>query len=112
MVFPGFVEMAEPVRLLPSLTSSARLQAGEVAALSLAVERQADAVLMDDLAGRAAATALVLRPIGLLGILQDAKERSLIPLIAPLLDILEAKAGFWISASLRRIVLHAAGEIS
>ena len=79
--------------------------------LSLAVERQADAVLMDEQAGRAAAAALGLRTIGLLGVLRDAKEQSLIPAVAPLLDRLEKEADFWISSALRSMVLKAAGEI-
>jgi predicted nucleic acid-binding protein len=112
LAFPEFIEKAAPERLLPSLVSSSRLQAGEIAALSLAVERKAEAVLMDELAGRAAAAALGLRTTGLLGILREAKERALIPAVAPLLDRLEKEAQFWISASLRRMVLKAAGEIS
>ena len=109
--FPDFIEKAAPQHLLPSLTSSSRLQAGEVAALSLAVERKADAVLMDELAGRAAAAALGLRTTGLLGILRDAKERSLIPAVSPLLDRLETEAEFWISGSLRSLILKAVGEL-
>lgn len=112
LAFPDFIEKAAPERLLPSLVSSSRLQAGEIAALSLAVESKADAVLMDELAGRAAAAALGLRTTGLLGILRDAKERGLITAVAPLLDRLEKEAEFWISASLRSMVLKAAGEIS
>lgn len=65
---------------------------------------------MDELAGRAAAAALGLRAIGLLGILRDAKERSLIPAVAPLLDRLEQEADFWISAPLRATILKAVGE--
>lgn len=109
--FPDFIEKAAPQHLLPSLTSSARLQAGEVAALSLAVERKADAVLMDERAGRAAAAALGLRTTGLLGTLRDAKERSLIPAVSPLLDRLEKEAEFWISESLRSLILKAVGEL-
>jgi len=67
---------------------------------------------MDEQAGRAAAASLGLRTIGLLGILRDAKEQSLIPAVAPLLDRLEQEADFWISASLRSIVLKSVGEIS
>ena len=92
LVFPDFIEKAAPLSLLPALTSSSRLQAGEVAALSLAVERRAAAVLMDELAGRAAAASLGLRAIGLLGILRAAKERALIQAVAPLLDRLEQEA--------------------
>jgi predicted nucleic acid-binding protein len=112
LAFPGFIEKAAPLHLLPALTASARLDAGEVAALSLAVERKANAVLMDEQAGRAAAASLGLRAIGLLGILRDAKEQSLIPAVAPLLDRLEQETDFWISASLRSAILKAVGEIS
>ncbi|MFC5454960.1 DUF3368 domain-containing protein [Prosthecobacter fluviatilis] len=48
----------------------------------------------------------------MLGGLRDAKEQSLIPAFAPLLDRLEKEAEFWISPSLRNIILKATGEIS
>lgn len=112
ITFPLFIEKAAPVSLSPSLTASGRLQADEVAAVSLAVELRADAVLMDELAGRHAALSLGLRPVGLLGILLDAKQRRLIPEIAPLLERLEIEAQFWISATLRASVLSDAGEAS
>lgn len=41
---------------------------------------------MDELAGRTTAVALGLKPIGLLGILLEAKERGLISALTPLLD--------------------------
>jgi predicted nucleic acid-binding protein len=66
---------------------------------------------MDELAGRAAATALGLRTTGLLGILRDAKERGLIPAVAPLLDRLEKEAEFWISGALRNLILKSVGEL-
>lgn len=65
LTFPGFIRQASPKSILPSLTASGRLQAGEIAALSLAVEVRADAVLMDETAGRLAAVSLGLRPVGL-----------------------------------------------
>ena len=110
LVFPAFIEKDVPSILHPRLTSSQRLPAGEIAALSLAVERKADAVLMDERAGRAAAASLGLRTVGLLGVLLDARQRSLIPALTPLPDRLESEARFWISASLRASVLKAAGE--
>lgn len=111
LVFPSFVERSKPGPILPSLTAIKRLQAGEIAALSLAVHRKADAVLMDELAGRTAAVALGLKPIGLLGILLEAKERGLISALTPFLDRLEDEAEFWISASLRNAILNSAGEL-
>jgi len=110
LTFPSFIQITAPDSLLSSLTDSSRLQAGEIAALSLAVERKAEAVLMDELAGRAAAAALGLRTIGLLGILLDAKRQSLVPALGPLITQLERDAGFWIRASLRTTVLQAADE--
>jgi predicted nucleic acid-binding protein len=110
LLFPAFIEQSGPEGILPSLLAMSRLQAGEIAALSLAVERKADAVLMDELAGRNAAATLGLRPIGLLGVLLEAKTRALIPALEPLLDRLENEAAFWIRPSLRAHILNAAGE--
>ena len=110
LTFPAFIQRAAPASLPSTLADSAHLQAGEIAALSLAMEKQADAVLMDELAGRAAASSLGLRTIGLLGILLDAKNQNLVPALAPLIGQLESDAGVWISASLRGTVLQAAGE--
>jgi uncharacterized protein len=112
LTFPSFIEQAAPASLIPSLAAAGRLQAGEVAALSLAVEMRADAVLMDELAGRHAALSLGLLPVGLLGMLLDAKQRRLIPAMAPLLERLENEAQFWISPTLRASVLNDAGEAS
>jgi len=92
------------------LISTRRLDAGEIAAISLAVERRAEAILIDEKAGRAAASALGLKPLGLLGVLLEAKRASLIADLSPLLDRLETEAKFRIGADLRERVLRAAGE--
>ncbi len=110
LLFPAFIEKSDTPAIEPSLLPVKRLQAGEIAALSLAFYRKADAVLMDELAGRAAAKSLGLRAIGLLGVLLKAKERDLIPDLKPLLDRLENEAEFWIGPSLRNQILHQAGE--
>lgn len=112
LLFPAFIEKFTSPVILPSLLSMRRLQMGEIAALSLAVHRNANAVLMDELAGRTAAASLGLKPIGLLGVLLEAKTRGLLPALRPPLDRLEDEAGFWISASLRNHILNEAGESS
>ena len=88
---------------------SPRLHRGECEALSLAVEIAATRVLMDDRAGRAAASELGLQCIGVLGILVEARRRNLISHLAPLLERLHSEARFWFSPSLRDKVLEAAG---
>ena len=110
LVFPGCIERVSPSRILPDLLSTRRLHPGEITAISLAVERRADAVLIDEKAGRAAASALGLKPLGLLGILLEAKRASLISDLSPLLDRLELEAKFRIGKDLRERVLRAAGE--
>ena len=86
------------------------LDEGEAEAIVVAEELHADYLLMDEAAGRAVALRCGLRVIGLLGLLVRAKQQSLIPAVAPLLDALERDAGFWMTADLKRRVLDQAGE--
>ena len=65
---------------------------------------------MDEAEGRAAATALKLTTMGLLGILLEARQGSLISSVAPLPDRLEQDAHFWMAPSLRASLVRAAGE--
>lgn len=85
------------------------LDAGEAAALWLAVDRQAEWILSDDRQARAAAEQLGFRVKGTLGILSEAKRRGLVPTLAPL--VLQLKAGgVWMSNALIERVLLQAGE--
>ena len=111
LVFPDFIEIVDFERMVPALQNTQRLHAGECAAISLAVEQGADAVLMDERAGRDAATALKLTCIGLLGVLLQAKRMGLVARIGPLLLHLQDGAKFWISPGVRRKVLQLAGEV-
>ena len=68
---------------------AARVHPGEAQAIALASEARADRRLIDDRAGRAAATAAGLRVIGTLGVLDYADRRALLELPAAL-DRLES----------------------
>lgn len=85
------------------------LDAGEAAALALAVQVSADLVLLDDLRGRKTARRLGLKVRGSLGVLVEAKRAGLIGSVAPLLDAL-AMQGIWFSDEVRRRALSEAGE--
>jgi predicted nucleic acid-binding protein len=74
------------------------------------IESSADAVLIDERAGRAAAAALGLPHVGILGILIQSKETGQIPEVRPLLDQLQFRAGFWIAPPLRKKVLDFVDE--
>lgn len=86
------------------------LDEGEAEALALAKELAADLLLLDERRGRAVASHLDLRFIGLLGVLIEAKQRGCLAAVRPVLDDLVAKAGFWVSQQLYARVLLAAGE--
>jgi len=104
---PGCVRAPQNTLLVQAL--SADLGIGEAEAIALAAEIPDGLLIMDDSEGRRAARGLGLRVTGLLGILIEAKARGLISAVGPLLDQLIA-VGFWVSESMRRIVLDTAGE--
>jgi len=86
------------------------LDQGEAETLALAIEMGADLVLLDEQEGRHAASRLGLLPLGVLGILLQAKQRRKIDEVRSRLDALRLKAGFFLGESLYRNVLRQAGE--
>ena len=87
------------------------LDAGEANAIALALELQADDLLIDERLGRQEALRLELSIIGILGILLVAKQRSLIPQVQPVMDTLISQAGFRVSPQLYQRVLALAEEL-
>ena len=87
------------------------LDTGEVEAIALATELQANQLLIDERRGRTIASRLNLRYIGVLGILVEAKSQGLIAEVKPALDSLIDSAGFWIAEPLYSSVLHRVSEI-
>jgi predicted nucleic acid-binding protein len=90
---------------------SNELDIGEAEAITLAVEIQADQVLIDEHRGRLIANRLNLRYTGILGILVEAKSRGLIAEVKPLLNALINEAGFWVAEPLRNSILQLVNEI-
>ena len=86
------------------------LDAGEAAAIAMAVETSADLLLIDERIGRESAQHFGLTYMGLIGVLQRAHHRGLLPAVRPVLDALRLQAGFWISDTLYQRVLRDAGE--
>ncbi|MDJ0635326.1 MAG: DUF3368 domain-containing protein [Xenococcaceae cyanobacterium MO_188.B29] len=92
-------------------TLSHELDPGEAEAIALAVELDADRLLIDERLGRNAAIRLGLRVTGVLGILIAAKRKNLIQEVKPLLDTLIKQVGFWIDEQLYTEVLQAVDEL-
>jgi hypothetical protein len=86
-----------------------QLDKGESEAIVLALDIDADILLMDEARGRRIAMSKNLSLTGTLGILLLAKEESYIGAVRPILDELEHK-DFWVSDDLRAHVLAQANE--
>jgi predicted nucleic acid-binding protein len=86
------------------------LDRGEAATIALAVELKADLVLLDEQDGRHAAQRMSLRPLGVLGILLEAKRKGIIAVVKPHVDNLRQTAGFYLSDAVYQTVLNLATE--
>jgi predicted nucleic acid-binding protein len=80
------------------------LGAGEAEAIVLARELPAGLLIMDEYLGRVAAKDFGVRTVGLVGVLVEARNRGLLPDAGSVSDALHRKAGFWLSADLRRLI--------
>ena len=108
--FPDWV-IVQPIRQpLAARAPWVVLDAGESAALELALEIHADAVLMDEADGREVAARLGVTAVGVVGILIRAKRAGCVPEIAPILDEMQRHARFFLSAADRQSALRLAGE--
>ena len=107
---PSWIVERAPKKPLGPAVTRAGLGPGESEAISLALELDADRVIIDELAGRSLATHLGLPLIGTLGILLAAKRRGLIPTIREPIDVLR-RGGFRVANDLYEDLLHRAGEL-
>ena len=86
------------------------LDAGEAEAIALAVETEAELLLMDERLGRESARHFGLRYVGLIGVLVEAKRKGLVRAVRPYLNELRDIAGFRIRDTLYIRVLRDEGE--
>lgn len=86
------------------------LDRGEAETITLALELDADLVLLDEKEGRHAAQRLGLRVVGTVGVLLEAKASGNVDTVGPHLDALRQTAGFYLSRSLYQHALVLAGE--
>lgn len=86
------------------------LDPGEAETIALALQLNADLVLMDEQAGRRAAQYLGLTVMGVVGLLVRAKQKDIIYELRPLLGALRQQAGFYLSQSVFEHALALAGE--
>lgn len=92
------------------LTSKANIDIGEAEAIILAIELNADLIIIDERRGRMLASSYNLKVTGLLGVLLQAKNQQAIAAVKPLMDRLIQQAEFRISNELYQKILELAGE--
>jgi predicted nucleic acid-binding protein len=85
------------------------LDRGEAEAITLALEINAELLLIDERLGRIVASRLGIEFTGVLGVLLEAKSKGLIAQVKPLLDQLRI-SGFWMREQLYNQVLNLASE--
>jgi uncharacterized protein len=107
-LFP-FIHVQRATKTPPVFT--VKLGAGEEEAIALALEVGADALLIDESTGRAAARRLGLKTTGVLKMLVHAKWSGRVIAVTPLLAKLESTIKFRMSRPLRERILRDAGEI-
>jgi len=104
----NWIKIIEP-KVLPSEWFAVDLGAGELAAMSLAMEYPENIILLDDALARRTAKAAGLNVWGTLRILLEGKSQGLIENVKPQLNLLE-DAGMWVSEGIRQRLLALAGE--
>lgn len=92
-------------------TGPIRIDRGEASALALAVELETECLLLtDDQRARRAALLLGVEVRGTLGILLVARQRQLVPSLAPILAGMRQR-GFWVTDELISKTLRDAGDL-
>ena len=87
-----------------------QLHEGEVEVMILAMEQQADVVIIDDQNAKKYAKYLKLPVTGTLGVLMKAKQNGYISELKPVLDVM-LQNGIYIKPSLIELCLKQMGEI-
>lgn len=117
--WPGYKEVVQSAWVLKarvmntSLVDALRLDLdrGEAETIALALQLNADLVLLDEQAGRLAAQHLGLKTMGVIGLIVRAKQVGYLPAIRPLLDELRETAGFYIDQRLYNRSLELSSEV-
>ncbi len=105
-----WIETRQVANLTLATQIKSDLDNGEAEAIALAIELEADLLLIDEPKGRKIAAGYGLKYTGVIGTLIEAKSAGLIPFVKPILDDLISQAGFWVGKRLYLDVLQQVKE--
>jgi hypothetical protein len=106
----SWIETQQVRDLNQVIALQSNLDAGEAEAIVLALELNAELLIMDERLGRSVALQYGINLTGLLGILLEAKGKGLIQSVKPLMDRLINEVEFRVSSQLYSTILQSAGE--
>lgn len=106
----GWIALLPPSNEPLAYSLKRDLDEGEAEAIALALEHQADLILLDESDARSLASRHGLRKTGAIGVLMRAKREGKIASLRAELERLRNQSGFWIEDGLCQQALEAAGE--
>ena len=106
----GWIVLLPPTNEPLAFSLKRDLDEGEAEAIALALEHQADLILLDESDARSLASRYSLKKTGAIGVLMRAKKEGKVASLRAELDRLRNQSGFWIEDRLYQRVLTDAGE--
>lgn len=106
----SLIDIVEPKDVQQVAALCEDLDRGEAEAIVVALEIQADILLIDEVGGRETARRMGLRRTGLLGVLLEAKQRGLVGSVRHEIDKLLSTTTFRIHSQVHAELLRLAGE--
>jgi uncharacterized protein len=106
----GWIAIMPPTNELLIRLLKRDLDEGESEVIALAIERQANLILLDETDARQIAERYSLPKTGVIGVLIRAKREGKIASLQAELDKLRSQGGFWIAEKLYQQALRAVGE--
>ncbi len=104
-----FVEEISDLEILENNIKN--LDTGETHAIILAIRKNADFLIVDEIKARIVAVENNIKVVGLLGILIKAKQKGIVENVKIILNQLKTETGFWIKPDLYTKILELANEI-
>jgi hypothetical protein len=110
LVESGWLSVERPTNLQLVSRLEQTLDLGEASAIALAIQINAERLLIDERLGRTFATQYGLKIRGIVGILVYAKNQGLLSATKPIIDRLINEAGFRVDQTLYDFALQESGE--